>query len=191
MDDDARDASASSDEESDGGLCVDDLLISSDDDDDDDDDAHERERVAAVNARGDVVRAVSSTKAMSMSSSMAETSEEAVRVLVRRVSKRAEAEMDSEASSSTREDEDAREDDENEDGLALAAANEARMLASKGGGDVSTTRAARDEARRATRALAERVGRSQTMSAGCAVELKNVEGGTNAMMDTGDAGIAS
>ena len=41
-----------------------------------------RERVAAVNARGDVVRAVSSTKAMSMSSSMAETSEEAVRVLV-------------------------------------------------------------------------------------------------------------
>ena len=123
MDDDARDANASSDEESDGGLCVDDLLISSDDDDDDDDDAHERERVAAVNARGDVVRAVSSTKAMSMSSSMAETSEEAVRVLVRRVSKRAEAEMDSEASSSTREDEDAREDDENEDGLALAAAN--------------------------------------------------------------------
>jgi hypothetical protein len=188
MDDDARDASASSDEESDGGLCVDDLLISSDDDDDDD--AHERESVAAVNARGDVVRAMSSTKAMSMSSSMAETSEEAVRVLVRRVSKRAEAEMDSEASSSTREDEDAREDDENEDGLALAAANEARMLASKGGGDVSTTRAARDEARRATRALAERVGRSQTMSAGCAVELKNVEGVTNAMMDTVDAGRA-
>ena len=106
MDDDARDANASSGEESDGGLCVDDLLISSDDDDDDD--AHERESVAAVNARGDVVRAMSSTKAMSMSSSMAETSEEAVRVLVRRVSKRAEAELDSEASSSTREDEDAR-----------------------------------------------------------------------------------
>ena len=99
--------------------------------------------------------------------------------------------MDSEASSSTREDEDARDDDENEDGLALAAANEARMLASKGGGDVSRRLApARDEARRATRALAERVGRSQTMSAGCAVELKNVEGVTNAMMDTVDAGRA-
>ena len=100
--------------------------------------------------------------------------------------------MDSEASSSTREDEDARDDDENEDGLALAAANEARMLASKGGGDVSAaTRAGRGtRPRRATRALAERVGRSQTMSAGCAVELKNVEGVTNAMMDTVDAGRA-
>jgi len=192
LDADARDANASSDEESDGGLCVDDLLISSDDDDDDVDDAHDlaRERVAAPNARGDVARAVTSTKAMSMSSSMAETSGEAVRVLVRRVSKRAEAEVDSEASSSAHEDEDAREDDEDEDGLALAAANEARLLASEGGGDVSTTRAARDEARRATRALAERVRKSQTMSAGCAVELENVEGVTNAMMDTVDAGRA-
>ena len=193
LDADARDANASSDEESDGGLCVDDLLISSDDDDDDDvDDAHDlaRERVATTNARGDVARAVTSTKAMTMSSSMAETSEEAVRVLVRRVSKRAEAEVDSEASSSAHEDEDARDDDEDEDGLALAAANEARLLASEGGGDVSTTRAARDEARRATRALAERVGRSQTMSAGCVVELENVEGVTNAMMDTVDAGRA-
>lgn len=192
LDADARDANASSDEESDGGLCVDDLLISSDDDDVDVDDAHDlaRERVAAPNARGDVARAVTSTKAMSMSSSMAETSEEAVRVLVRRVSKRAEAEVDSEASSSAHEDEDAREDDEDEDGLAIAAANEARLLASEGGGDVSTTRAARDEARRATRALAERVGKSQTMSAGCAVELENVEGVTNAMMDTVDAGRA-
>ena len=187
-----RDATSSDDDDDDDAPRVDDLLVPSSSDDEDEDEGDDDGGETTREATRDV-----GTMPLSLSRSIGDASDAAVRVLVRRVSRRAEASAADEDDEDDASADDANEDESEEDGLAIAAMREARLLAGeRGKSEVGTSTAddARDEARRALRALRARTEKNRTVgtaaSAGGVVDLVNVERVTNAMMDTVDAGRA-
>ena len=156
-----RDATSSDDDDDDDAPRVDDLLVPSSSDDEDEDEGDDDGGETTREATRDV-----GTMPLSLSRSIGDASDAAVRVLVRRVSRRAEASAADEDDEDDASADDANEDESEEDGLAIAAMREARLLAGeRGKSEVGTSTAddARDEARRALRALRARTEKNRTV----------------------------